>query len=85
MYHNMQDTQQARLAKWEHLQKTGALRFGLTCGFIFAAPLGILIFIISPPMPWYVLALLVYFCGVVLAVALRFGLLWEYSRTLNKD
>ena len=80
----MKNIQQLRLAKFEHLQKTGALRFGLTYGLVFAAPLGILAFIITPPMPWYILALLVYVCCVVLAVATRFVLMSYYSQALKK-
>jgi len=80
----MKNIQQLRLAKFEHLQKTGVLGFGLTYGLVFAAPLGILAFIISPPMPWYILALLVYVCGVVLAVAMRFILMSYYSQALKK-
>jgi hypothetical protein len=80
----MNDIRQIRSVKLERLQKTGALRFGLIFGFVFAAPLGILVFIISPPMPWYILALLVYVCGVVMAVATRFILMSYYSQALKK-
>jgi hypothetical protein len=66
----------------EPLLKIGLLRFILIFGFVFAAPLGILVFIISPPMPWYISALLVYVCGVVLAAAMWLILMriYRYDR-----
>jgi hypothetical protein len=64
---------------FEHLQKIGMLRFVLTAGLIFAASLGIPVFIISPPMPWYILALLVYVFGLVLAAVMWF-ILTRYHR-----
>jgi hypothetical protein len=71
---------------YEPLLKIGLLRFILIFGFVFAAPLGILVFIISPPMPWYISALLVYVCGVALAAAMWLIMMkiYRYDRDAPK-
>jgi hypothetical protein len=80
----MSDIRQLRLARWERIKKAGMLRFVLTRGLTFGVLFGVVVFILPPPAPWYILVLLCCAAGLVWGTAMWFFTMWEYGQARKK-
>jgi uncharacterized membrane protein YdjX (TVP38/TMEM64 family) len=74
-----------RIARWEKIKKEGVVKFVLKHGLLFAGLFSCFIFFLSkPPVPIYILIILILVGGLLYGVFMWFITMWQYSKTLTK-